>query len=151
MTKASRLREEGYLPGNEHLFRDALEHARNSNFSALDGLDLGVGMISSKKQFIYVNAKFCEITGYTSVELVGQAPAMLFTKEDFPKMLINMQSIAEAEGLYVNGTPLCYLRKDRSKIMCQFAGHKVNVSGEPCLIGFLKEGHLVPPSEIDAQ
>lgn len=141
----SNLRENAYIPGNEHLLEEIIYEAQKKGLGRFDGLDLGVGIIGAQKKFLYVNKKFQEITGYQEEELLNQSPQLLFAKEDFPKMLLNMQGVAEAEGVYLNGTPISYLRKDRGKIVCQFAGKRITIAGEPCLVGFIKDNFHIPP------
>ena len=59
---------------------------------------IGIGMIKDRV-FIEVNARFCQITGYTSAELIGQSARMLYlSQEEFDRIGFEKYSMIRDRG-----------------------------------------------------
>lgn len=86
-----------------------------------DNLLVGAAQVDARRQFIRVNRRFCEITGYSQAELLGgMGPEDLNHPEDWEEDHESISRLIEGEG-YV--TEKRYLRKDG-----QVAWVRVNVS-----------------------
>lgn len=86
-----------------------------------DNLLVGAAQVDARRQFIRVNRRFCEITGYSQAELLGgMGPEDLNHPEDWEEDHKSISRLIEGEGYE---TEKRYLRKDG-----QVAWVRVNVS-----------------------
>lgn len=67
--------------------RIALENSEKKYRGIIEGMELGLMEVSSTGKAVFVNYWFCEMTGYTPAEVIGQDPDILFLNEEGREMM----------------------------------------------------------------
>lgn len=95
----------------------------------LENADVGIGYISlsheAERQISSVNAKMCEIFGYSAQELIGSSTAILFpSREDFEKVGQLYFPVLARGGTYRFESH--FRRKDGSLFWCSATGRAID-------------------------
>lgn len=90
------------------LSHEVLITALNQSFNAVLVTDANSG--PEGHRIVYVNAAFCEITGYSEIELLGRNPRLLQGPATNPDVIQRLRDCL-ASGSYFHGSTINY-RKD---------------------------------------
>jgi PAS domain S-box-containing protein len=77
---------------------EQIRHSEERLRSIIRVAPIGIGMVKDRV-FIEVNARFCQITGFTSAELIGQSVRMLYlTEEEFDRVGVVKYTMVRDRG-----------------------------------------------------
>ncbi len=124
MDITDRKQAEAALQENEARFRSLVEQSL-----------VGIYVIQ-RGSFVYVNPKFAEIFGYESWELIGNRVMNTVHPDDQPVVEENIQKRLQGEMETAHYT-LRGVCKDGSPIDVEVLGSKIEMNGQPAIIGTL--------------
>lgn len=95
---------------------------------------VGAVHLDEQGRFLEVNKRFCEITGYTPAELIGQTPAMLWLKEDQETFFNEITKLEKGEQFSFDREKQ-YRRKDGEIIWVRIIDSRIGpANGTPAHI-----------------
>ena len=103
-----------------------------------EGANDGILLADAKtKRFFLANPKICEITGYSSEELLKLGVGDIHPKKDLPYVIDSFTKLVQGKLTLVKDIPV--LRKDERVVYCDVSAGSVKIGSQEYLIGSFRD------------
>jgi PAS domain S-box-containing protein len=110
----------------------ALRAERHLTAAAINALPGIFYLISAENRFLRFNQNLMEISGYSAQEIDAMSPLDFFQAQDHARIAGAIQDTFQIGQAFVEAD---LVTKSRARIPFYFQGAKVEIEGQPCLIG----------------
>ena len=118
----------------EEALRESEERFRAIFEGAVDGI-LAADIETTK--FVFANPRICQITGYSSKELLGLDVAKIHPEKDLPYVMDQFTKLAQEKINVALDVPV--LRKDKAILHCDICGKIMEIGNNKYLVGFFRD------------
>ena len=119
-------------------FEDTLRESEEKFRTIFEGATNGiVGINIETNEYVFANSRMCEITGYSSDELLKLTVPDLHRKEDFPFVLEQFTKQVNEKVPISRNIP--FLRKDKTIVYCDTSSSLLKIGNEQYVVGFVRD------------